>query len=308
MAAVAPVPLRLCRALSTQETPYAMPQESSPQRSDIDTTAESNSRLDRMLARLKAWSDHHEKATLLILVLVAAGVWGFIELADEVLEGETAAFDAWLLTAMRTPGDLADPVGPGWLEEMARDFTAMGGVALLAFLSVATCGFLAMRHRYATMVYIVAAVVGGLIISTLLKFSINRARPDLVPHLSIVETPSFPSGHSLMAAVVYLTLGVLMAQTQPNRRLRAYLISLAIVLVLAVGISRVYVGVHWPTDVVSGWLVGASWALLCWYVMLLLQRRGYVPKADDEDLDCAKAITSSRQRESPFGQDDQDVR
>ena len=217
-----------------------------------------------------------ELPLVLLLTLLAGGVWGFIELADEVIEGETHAVDTAILLALRTPGDLDDPLGPGWVEEVGRDFTALGGVAVLTLITAAACGYLLIRRRYRAALLVVAAVGGGIVLSSLLKTGFDRPRPDLVPHGSIVYTASFPSGHSMMAAVVYLTLGALLARTQPRRRLKAYILSLAVVMTVAVGVSRVYLGVHWPTDVLAGWTVGGAWALLWWVVTLWLQRRGQV--------------------------------
>ncbi|MBR9904520.1 MAG: phosphatase PAP2 family protein, partial [Gammaproteobacteria bacterium] len=110
--------------------------------------------------------------------------------------------------------------------------------------------------------------------STVMKLGFDRPRPDLVPHEAMVYTASFPSGHSMMSAVTYLTLAALLIRVQPALRLKAYLLILAILLTLLVGISRVYLGVHWPTDVLAGWTAGASWAALCWIVMRWMQRHG----------------------------------
>jgi undecaprenyl-diphosphatase len=115
-----------------------------------------------------------------------------------------------------------------------------------------------------------------MLLSTLLKMGFDRPRPDLVPHGALVYTASFPSGHATLSAVVYLTLGALLARVQPRLVLKLYLLGLAILLTVMVGVSRVYLGVHWPTDVLAGWAVGAAWALLCWATALWLQRRGRV--------------------------------
>jgi undecaprenyl-diphosphatase len=124
--------------------------------------------------------------------------------------------------------------------------------------------------------FVVAAVGGGMLLSTLLKMGFDRPRPDLVPHGALVYTASFPSGHATLSAVVYLTLGALLARVQPRFVLKFYLLGLAIVLTVTVGVSRVYLGVHWPTDVLAGWALGAAWALFCWAAALWLQRRGQV--------------------------------
>lgn len=211
------------------------------------------------------------RAALVILALLAGGLWGFIELADEVLEGETRAIDTAILLALRTPGDLSDPLGPGWFEEMMRDFTALGGTGVLTLITIAVVGFLLVA-KLPRAAFAVAVAIGlGIALSTLMKLGFDRPRPDLVPHGSIVYTASFPSGHSMMSASVYLTLGALVARVVRRGRLRAYVVVVAVLLTLLVGASRVYLGVHWPTDVLAGWTVGAVWALVCSIAMLRLQ-------------------------------------
>lgn len=219
---------------------------------------------------------------LATMALAAGGIWAFVELADEVVEGDTASLDRTLLLALRSPGDLADPLGPPWVEELFRDFTALGGVGVLMLLTLAVAGFLLLDRRVRAAMLVLASVGGGFVLSTLLKQLFSRPRPDLVPHESFVYTASFPSGHSMMAAVTYLTLGALLARVQPRRQVKAYLLVLAALVTLLVGISRVYLGVHWPTDVLAGWAAGAIWALLSWLVARWLQRRGQVEPDVDE--------------------------
>lgn len=222
----------------------------------------------------------HEPRILLVVLLVAAAVWAFAEVTDEVVEGEARAFDHAVLLAMRTPGDLSDPWGPDWLEEFERDFTALGGVGVLTLLTLAVTGFLLLQGKTRVAMLVVIAVGGGMLLSTALKQGFDRPRPDLVPHETLVYTASFPSGHAMMSAVVYLTLGVLLARVQPQRRLKVYLLILAVVLTVLVGSSRVYLGVHWPTDVLAGWTAGAAWALVVWLVAFWLQQRGDIEQDD----------------------------
>lgn len=225
-----------------------------------------------------------EFALLVALVIAASAIWGFAELADEVLEGDTHAFDERILLALRSASDPSDPLGPSWVEELMRDLTALGSMGLLTIITLAVSAFLALERKTHAALFVLLAVGGGVLLSTLLKLGFDRPRPDLVPHGSTVYTASFPSGHAMLAAVVYLTLGALLARVQPRRLLKLYLLGLAILLTVAVGASRVYLGVHWPTDVVAGWAIGAAWALLCWAAALWLQRRGQVepPGPDPE--------------------------
>lgn len=230
----------------------------------------------RWLLRTGGQAMRREFWTLALLAAVTFGVWGFLELADEIGEGTVQQIDRAVVMAMRTPGDPTDPLGPGWFEEMMRDLTAFGGIAVLTGFTLAVAGFLLIDRKRHAALLVVVAVGGGLLLSNLLKDLYDRPRPDLVPHGSIVYTSSFPSGHSMLSAVTFLTLGALLARVQGRRALKAYLLALAVAITLAVGVSRVYLGVHWPTDVLAGWSAGAAWALLCWLVALRLQRRGQV--------------------------------
>ncbi|KFG68039.1 phosphatase PAP2 family protein [Microvirga sp. BSC39] len=215
-----------------------------------------------------------------LLSLSACGffVWAFIELADDVREGDTHALDSELLLALRDPQNPANPLGPSWVEEAARDITGLGGYAILSIITLATWVYLMMTRRQGAALLVIVAIVGGTLISTGLKMGFERPRPDLVPHATRIYTASFPSGHAMMSAITYLTLGALLARVEKSRRASAFIMGLAIIMTVLVGVSRVYLGVHWPSDVVAGWSVGAAWAALCWFVALQLQRRGQVEK------------------------------
>lgn len=234
----------------------------------------------KYFANLLHWLGGYSGTTLLILALLTGAVWGFIELADEVVEGETNALDERLLLALRNPEDLSDPLGPHWLEEMGRDFTALGGVGVLTLITFSTLGFLLLRRQFHACLYIAVAVGGAIAMSSLLKMGFDRPRPDLVAHGSYVYTASFPSGHSMMASAVYFTLASLLASLELSGRVRAYFLAIAALFSLLVGISRVYLGVHWPTDVLAGWAAGIAWALLCWLVGQQLQQRSLIEKPE----------------------------
>jgi undecaprenyl-diphosphatase len=130
--------------------------------------------------------------------------------------------------------------------------------------------------------FVVLAIAGGGLAGNLLKWLFVRARPDLVPHLVSVNSASFPSAHAMNSAVTYLTLGVLLSRSQADRRVKAYLIGMALFLTLIVGFSRVYLGVHWPTDVIAGWAVGAAWAILASLVAARLQRRHTIEREGEQ--------------------------
>lgn len=233
--------------------------------------------------RLARWLGGFEPLVLLAIALIVAAAWGFISLADEVIEGELHATDRKVVRSMRQADDPAAPIGPLWVQEMGRDATALGGNGFILLLTLVVTGFLLMSNRRATAVFMVIAVTGGYLVSQVLKAIISRPRPEIVPHLSHVHTFSFPSGHAMISAVVYLTLGAITATVVGRRRLKWYVLSVALLLTLIVGVSRVYLGVHYPTDVLAGWIAGLAWALLCWVVARLLQRRGQIePTSRDQ--------------------------
>lgn len=217
---------------------------------------------------------------LALLALAALAGWAFFGIADEVMEGDTHALDEAILLSFRAPGDLSDPIGPDWVEEIMRDVTGLGGIGILTFFTVAIGLYLWIQRRRWTTLYLLVAVVGGTILSSYAKGIFDRPRPDLVPHETIVFSASFPSGHSMMAAVVYLTLAALVARVERRRHIRLYVVGVAVVTVISIGVSRVYLGVHWPSDVLAGWTAGAGWALLCWWGARWLGRHGQVEPAD----------------------------
>jgi undecaprenyl-diphosphatase len=219
---------------------------------------------------------HH--LTSVALLILGLGLFTFIGIADEVLEGDTLRFDRWLLLALRAPGDPGDPLGPAWAEEMFRDFTALGGIGVLSLLTLASVGYLWLQGLRRVAGFVLTAILGGLLLSLALKTGFDRPRPDLVSHGSMVYTSSFPSGHSMLAAVVYLTGGALLAVVHSARRVRVYLIGCSVLATLLVGVSRVYLGVHWPSDVLAGWAAGAAWAAACWLAAHWLQERGRIER------------------------------
>ncbi|MGW8309831.1 MAG: phosphatase PAP2 family protein [Thiogranum sp.] len=211
--------------------------------------------------------------TPLALLVLGLGLFAFIAIADEVVEGDTMQLDRSLLLALRAAGDR---LGPDWGEELFRDFTALGGAAVVGLLTLFSIGYLWLRKLRRLAVFVLVAIGGGLLLSLALKNGFDRPRPDLVPHGSFIYTSSFPSGHSMLSAVVYLTGGGLLGVMQRARSVRIYLVGCSVLVTLLVGISRVYLGVHWPSDVLAGWAAGAAWAAACWLVAVWLQERGLI--------------------------------
>jgi undecaprenyl-diphosphatase len=210
---------------------------------------------------------------LAVLGLAASGL-AFAGLADAVMDGDLRAFDEWLLTSLREAGDLANPIGPLWFEEVVRDVTALGSTVVLTFAVVVVALYLLIRDKPQKALFLVAAVSLGALLNRLLKLGFARPRPDIVAHGAHVTTESFPSGHSANSAIIYLMLGMMLARVESSYAAKVFILGVCAFITVMVGLSRIYLGVHWPTDVLAGWAVGATWVLLCWYVLLRLQPSG----------------------------------
>lgn len=236
--------------------------------------------LSRPLALVRQLRGRRELALILILATLAGGAWIFLGLADAVTEGETTTVDTQILLLFREHDDPHDPIGSSTVEGAVRDVTALGSTTVTAFLTLTVVLFFFLDRRPRLALYVLAAVVGGALLSFSLKLVYDRPRPWLVPPDIHPIDASFPSGHSIAATVSYLTLGLLLARTLPRRALKVYVVALGVVLAAAVGLSRLYLGMHWPSDVLAGWTLGGAWALLCWQVERVLQRRGLVERAE----------------------------
>ncbi len=191
-------------------------------------------------------------AAIALLGLAAASLFA---------DGGANSVDRALMLALRTPGALDDPIGPKWFEDVMRDMTGLGGIGVVIGSSLVFAGYLALRRRWVDIGVLAASVVGAQGVSAVIKHWIERPRPDLVSHEAAIYSASFPSGHTLMATTVYLTFAMLIAADFPERRLRDYLLGVAWIVSFAVGASRIYLGVHWPSDVLAGWCIGALWML-----------------------------------------------
>ena len=201
-------------------------------------------------------------------------MFGFI--AQQATGAKPPALDARVLRALRRSADPLAPAGPAWLQEAARDITSLGSVVVLLIITFSIVGYLFLTHRPGVASLMLMAVVGGLVLNSLLKFAFARPRPDLFTHLTRVFTTSFPSEHATLSAITYLTIGALLARAYPTFPVDFYFLSLAAFLTLVVGISRIYLAVHYPTDILAGWCVGAAWAMGCSVLMEWLQQGGRV--------------------------------
>jgi undecaprenyl-diphosphatase len=201
----------------------------------------------------------------------------FSALAYEVRTGATQGLDESILRDLRRVDDPATPVGPAWVEDTARDVTALGGYSVLILLVTMVAGFLRLHGKRGEMRFLLISAISGYLVGMGLKEYFVRPRPTVVPQLELAYQSSFPSSHSMMSAIIYLTLGVLLTQFAGNLpRFRIYFLLCALLLTGLVGTSRVYLGVHYPTDVLAGWIAGLVWANLCALVAAWLQRRGAI--------------------------------
>ena len=207
--------------------------------------------------------------------LIAGGLWGFFGWPTRSAKASSSGSTGPSCCCSATR-PTSDPIGPVWLESAVRDVTALGGTVVITIVTLGAAGFLLLSGKRGAALFVIVSIVGAVLLSFVIKAGIERPRPDLFPHGAPVYTASFPSGHATGAAATYLTLGALLARFQAHRRLKIYLLTLAVVLTLLIGLSRLYLGVHWPSDVLAGWTLGACWALLCWLIARQLQRRGKV--------------------------------
>ena len=225
------------------------------------------------LLRSAGW---REFVLLLAVAVICTGIAIFVGVTDVVREGELHEAEIRWMRNLRSPDDPARPIGPLWLEHTSLDITALGSGVVLTLMTFLVVGYLLIERWFASAFFLLVAVGGGMLLTMSLKGFFNRDRPSAVPHLTDALFQSYPSGHSMMSSVVYLTMAVLLARTMKRRRVKIYWVSAALLLSFLVGVSRVYLGVHYPTDVIAGWAGGTAWALLCWLVAFLLEKRGNV--------------------------------
>jgi undecaprenyl-diphosphatase len=217
---------------------------------------------------------------LLAGIIIAGGMWGFLELMEVARDTSPHSLDSEILLYFRVDGHPDTPIGPAWLQGAMRDVTALGSASVLTLITAAAAIYLFLIKRPATALFVIASIASGQMLSSLLKAGVDRPRPELVSHLAQETSLSFPSGHAMISALVFLTLGALVSRVVHGRTTKIYVLSLAVFITLLVGVSRIYLGVHWPSDVLAGWCAGFAWAMLWWLAARLLQRRGE-PEIDE---------------------------
>jgi undecaprenyl-diphosphatase len=214
-----------------------------------------------------------EIAALSALFVVTAGITIFADLAEDMREGDGQAFDQSILSAMRPHADLSDAWGPWWLEEAAADLTSLGGIAVLTLFATIVILFLFLQRKHLSALLLLVGLGGGVVLSEGLKSVFERDRPPQIYQAVDTINASFPSGHALLSAVFYLSIAVMLTRAFPERRFKAYVLGVGVALTLIVGMTRIYLGAHWATDVFAGWSVGAAWAMTLWLVSYGIARR-----------------------------------
>ena len=211
-----------------------------------------------------------EFAALGAFAVITFGVLSFIEIADDMTEADGQAFDQMVLHWMQPVA--GEPRGPWWLHEAAADITSLGGIAVLGLFAIVAVGILLILRKWLSGVLLVVGLAGGVALSEGLKAVFERERPPA--DFQAVETlnASFPSGHALLSTVFYLSVAVMMTRAFPKRRLKIYVLGVGMVFALLVGLTRVYLGAHWASDVMAGWCVGAAWAMALWLVSYAVER------------------------------------
>jgi undecaprenyl-diphosphatase len=214
-------------------------------------------------ARLRAL----EARTLVAIMLIAAGLLAFLRLGDAVRAGRTLDLDRRIILALRDSANPGQPRGSFWTRNILHDLTALGGVGVLTLTVAVAVIFLWVNRRRRHAAVLLGTVTAATVIGEMIKSAYNRSRPDLVAYGDYFSESSFPSGHSNIATVVWMTLALIVASLERTRIGKATAFVAGGFISLTAGASRVYFAVHWPSDVVGGWILGSGWALMAWIVL-----------------------------------------
>jgi undecaprenyl-diphosphatase len=246
-----------------------------------------------------------ELSLLAALSIVIGGVWIFVKVSEEVSDGNLHVFDHAIMMSLRVDGVPSRPVGAQWFPEAARDITALVSYSIVILVTVLVIGFLLLRRWVSEALLWFFTITWGGILSQVLKTVFQRERPDFAFHLTNVSTFSFPSGHAIFATLVYIPMGALLARSLSRRCSKIYCLFVGVLLAMLVGLTRIYLGVHFPSDVLAGWVAGSSWAMLCWIIWQCIQRRGKLCGRDSRllgfrDASDQKCCVSERKAINPL--------
>ena len=207
------------------------------------------------------------------ILIIIIGTTSFIIIANKVSAGATKNFDKWALELFRQTNNPVQSIGNDLVTSAVRDITALGSGTVIILFTLSVLGFLLFQKKYIMVYLILGATIGGGVLGLLLKEIFGRPRPDVIYHLTSATSLSFPSGHSMMSMVLYLSFAALMIRIPYKRAIKIYIISIALFLSIIIGISRIYLGVHYATDVLGGWSIGIAWASFCWLFAHYLEQR-----------------------------------
>jgi undecaprenyl-diphosphatase len=222
-----------------------------------------------------------EPKTLVGLGAVAGLLLVLAKIVEDVVQKESGAFDRTILLAFRVPEHVAKPIGPAWLTSALLDVTSLGSPAIITLITIIAVAYLWVDGRNRLAILVAISIASGAIAEKIMKLGFDRARPEIVPHLAAVNSQSFPSGHAMLSAITYLTLGALLARAQSRWQIKVFILLTGVSITLLIGISRVYLGVHWPTDVLAGWVIGSIWAVVSW---LVADRVAATPTPSEHEL------------------------
>ncbi|WGM32905.1 phosphatase PAP2 family protein [Brevundimonas sp. NIBR11] len=212
-----------------------------------------------------------EFAALGALAIVTLGIMTFVEIADDMTEADGQAFDQMVLHWMQPVA--GQPRGPWWLHEAAADLTSLGGISVLTLFAIVALVFLLILRKRLSALLLIVGLAGGVGLSEGLKALFERQRPPAVYQAVETLNASFPSGHALLSTVFYLTVAVMLTRAFPRKRVKAWVLGVGMTFALIVGLTRIYLGAHWASDVMAGWCVGAAWAMALWLVSYAVERR-----------------------------------
>ena len=198
--------------------------------------------------------------TIRVVGLLIAGfaIWVFAQIADEVVEKETTTTDTQILQAIRR---LHTPL----LDQIMVGITFLGQPSVLVVLSISLGIWLLFQRRRSEATTLAIAAIGAAGLNYWLKELFARDRPALWDRVVDVRYYSFPSGHAMVSVVMYGLIGYLIAKTFPRWRVLIFILTVS--LVVAIGFSRLYLGVHWPTDIAAGYAAGLVWLIACIYTL-----------------------------------------